>query len=257
MVDDQNREDINPMDRVLELYSEGGLPSVIAAIYRFIKWRLHRVFPWGRYVRRFKNAIYAKTDAKRLTGPESIYNEEYYTKRAEEQRLSDAKQVAKILYNQFQPDSVIDFGCAIGHYLVYFHEQGIDVYGVEGNEKALNQAIIPPDCMDQADLRDPYEPQGYYDLALCIEVAEHLAEVHADTLIESLTTASPTIVFTAAKPGQDGVYHVNCKPPSYWIDKFSKRGYTYDEEVTHRIKKNLSLASTEEVKENIMVFRES
>lgn len=45
-------------------------------------------------------------------------------------------------------------------------------------------------------------PQRAFDLAISLEVAEHLPETSADVFVESLTAAAPIIVFSAAIPMQ-------------------------------------------------------
>lgn len=46
--------------------------------------------------------------------------------------------------------------------------------------------------------RDAFRSDEQFDVAICLEVAEHLPEQHADRLVALLTSLSATIVFTAA-----------------------------------------------------------
>jgi hypothetical protein len=62
-----------------------------------------------------------------------------------------------------------------------------------------------------------------------MEVAEHLPARVAERYVGLLAGLAPVIVFTAAPPGQGGADHVNEQPPSYWIEKFSRRGFAHDE----------------------------
>jgi hypothetical protein len=39
-------------------------------------------------------------------------------------------------------------------------------------------------------------------------------------------------VWTAARPGQGGVGHVNCRPRDYWAQKFVEAGLVVDQEAT-------------------------
>ena len=43
-----------------------------------------------------------------------------------------------------------------------------------------------------------------YDLAICVEYAEHLPEARAASFIGDLTKLAPAIAFSAAIPGQGG-----------------------------------------------------
>lgn len=75
------------------------------------------------------------------------------------------------------------------------------------------------------DLKTVFSPSERYSIASCLEVAEHLEEEYADTIIDSLVSASDIVVFSAAIPFQRGVHHVNCQWQSYWVNKFNERGY--------------------------------
>ncbi|MGH6841445.1 MAG: hypothetical protein ACREDV_05045, partial [Methylocella sp.] len=64
-----------------------------------------------------------------------------------------------------------------------------------------------------------------FDLALCLETAEHLLPEAAVPFVESLTRVAPVIVFSAAIPRQGGTGHFNEQWPSYWAKLFASRGY--------------------------------
>ena len=57
------------------------------------------------------------------------------------------------------------------------------------------------------------DPGTRYELAVCLEVAEHLNESSADNLILQLTNLANRVLFSAAIPGQGGLHHVNEQPP--------------------------------------------
>jgi hypothetical protein len=70
------------------------------------------------------------------------------------------------------------------------------------------------------------EPQvEKYDLAICLEVAEHLRPAAAETFIKTLTSYSNTIIFSAAVPDQGGQNHLNEQWPAYWRQLFEKQGF--------------------------------
>src|SRR5262249_48198784 len=64
-----------------------------------------------------------------------------------------------------------------------------------------------------------------YDIAISLDVAEHLPEKVADRYVGLLCGLSSIVIFSAATPGQGGTDHVNEQPHSYWIEKFSACGY--------------------------------
>lgn len=144
---------------------------------------------------------------------------------------SEYEQIAAWLSVMYKPDSVVDFGCGNAFLLDYLqtHQPGVVVLGVDGSAAALEvaPAAIHPHLV-QLDLREPVELGRQFDLVICTEVAEHLDEIYADILIETLTThARPAahIFFSAAVPGQVGEWHVNCQRPAYWLNKFWQRGW--------------------------------
>jgi len=69
-------------------------------------------------------------------------------------------------------------------------------------------------------------------LAICLEVAEHIDPYEADYVVEKLTELAPTIIFSAAVPGQGGHGHINCQPKEYWEHKFGKLNFVVDREAT-------------------------
>lgn len=119
--------------------------------------------------------------------------------------------------------TVIDVGCGTGEWAYAFHQRGCWVMGVDYySPPELHVVGVLP-----VDLIFGYPCRGY-DLAICLEVAEHLHESSADRLVFGLTEANQ-VLFSAATPGQPGVDHVNCKPHEYWHDLFAQ----YDMTPTH------------------------
>jgi hypothetical protein len=71
------------------------------------------------------------------------------------------------------------------------------------------------------DLESPMENVGHFDLAICLEVAEHLPQSRAKTFISDLCRLSEATLFSAAIPHQGGTHHVNCQWQSFWCELFS------------------------------------
>ena len=71
-----------------------------------------------------------------------------------------------------------------------------------------------------------------FDLALCLEVAEHVAGPLAPRLIEFLASLAPALVFSHAPEGQGGHFHLNEQPWSYWARLFAQHGMREDPERT-------------------------
>lgn len=123
------------------------------------------------------------------------------------------------------PMTVLDVGCGIGTWASHWPGS----VGVDGDYVRRNQLRIPRENFVAHDLRTPLDLGRRFDLALCLEVGEHLPAKAAPTLVESLCRHSDVVVFSAAVPGQGGEDHINERWPSWWAKRFVAHGYkAYD-----------------------------
>ncbi len=122
------------------------------------------------------------------------------------------------------PPSVVDVGCGQGWWGAEFANHGCDVTGVDGDY--VPDQRIPN--FTAHDLRQPLPDLGHFDLAVSLEVAEHLPPERAAGFVADLCRLADVIVFSAATPHQPGAGHVNCQWPSYWAELFSRHGYRID-----------------------------
>jgi hypothetical protein len=107
-----------------------------------------------------------------------------------------------------------------------FREHGVDdILGIDGPWVEQGQREIPDTYFREYDLTQPILLHRTFDLALCLEVAEHLPAEAAPDLVQSLTGLSPVVVFSAAIPGQGGEGHINERWPSFWSKFFAAHGY--------------------------------
>ena len=75
------------------------------------------------------------------------------------------------------------------------------------------------------DLTQPISLGRRFDLAICLEVAEHIDEKRASDFLSTLTSFSDHVLFSAAIPYQGGTGHVNEQWPGYWARLFADKGY--------------------------------
>jgi SAM-dependent methyltransferase len=121
--------------------------------------------------------------------------------------------------------SVVDVGCGQGAWLAVFAEHGTGAYGVDGDYVDRERLEIPPERFHAHDLTLPLHLPRAFDLAVCLEVAEHLPADAADGFVASLARLAPAVLFSAAAPYQGGEHHVNEQWPAYWARRFAAHDY--------------------------------
>jgi SAM-dependent methyltransferase len=137
-----------------------------------------------------------------------------------------AAVVLPIVFASSGIKSIVDFGCGVGAWLRYAEELGLsDLLGLDGEWVATDDLLISKERFRHADLTKPITLGRSYDLAMCLEVAEHLPAASAGVLIDNITKTSDLILFSAAIPLQGGTNHINEQWQDYWVDLFAKRGF--------------------------------
>jgi hypothetical protein len=139
-----------------------------------------------------------------------------------------ASEIVPFIIEMFHPHSVTDVGCGLGSWLKIFEDFGIaDIIGYDGNYVNRNDLLINPANFISVDIEKPLPAGRKSDLALCLEVAEHLQISSAESLVSSLVSLSEIIIFSAAVPGQGGQNHLNEQWPDWWAQLFEKHGYLF------------------------------
>jgi SAM-dependent methyltransferase len=153
------------------------------------------------------------------------YTNEFYRDHREVS-LRSAHQIVPLVLRLVRPRSVVDVGCGVGTWLSVFREHGItDVCGIDGDWVDRTKLVIPADRFLAADVCRPLPVDRRFDLALSLEVAEHLPAQCAAAFVDSLTGLAPVVLFSAAIPFQGGTGHVNEQWPEYWVEHFQRKGY--------------------------------
>jgi SAM-dependent methyltransferase len=140
--------------------------------------------------------------------------------------LQSARVIVPLLLRYFEVTSVVDIGCGIGTWLKAFVENNVsDVTGVDGPHIDKAMLMIDKEAFLTLDLCGPLTIGRRYDVAVSLEVAEHLPEQRAASFLKDLTYAAPVVLFSAAVPGQPGIEHVNPQWQDYWRAIFGNYGY--------------------------------
>ncbi|WP_439697075.1 class I SAM-dependent methyltransferase [Mucilaginibacter sp. AW1-7] len=137
-----------------------------------------------------------------------------------------AAEVLPYLFQLLKPHSVADIGCGTGSWLKVARDLGAKkIRGIDGIHVDRDMLCIPEDAFVQHNLTFPIQADMKYDLAICLEVAEHLPEKNADQIVSVLTDFSDIILFSAGIPGQGGQFHINEQWPAYWQAKFKDHDF--------------------------------
>jgi len=154
-----------------------------------------------------------------------VYDTEFYDLQVPRSTRS-ARRIVPLVQNVYTFKSVVDLGCGSGAWLSIFRECGIDdVLGLDGDYVPPAARRIPPELFRPTDLSRPFFVDRTFDLAMSLEVAEHLPESAADRFVNTLATLAPVVLFSAAIPFQGGTHHVNEQWQSYWAEKFARHGF--------------------------------
>lgn len=137
-----------------------------------------------------------------------------------------ANEVVPYIIELLEPKSVVDVGCGIGTWLKVFEDNGIaNILGIDGDYVDKSLLKIDINKFVDFDLEKFYNSDKKFDLAISLEVAEHLSIDSGDVFIKTIANLSDTIIFSAAIPNQGGQNHINEQEPKYWIEKFEKEGF--------------------------------
>jgi hypothetical protein len=153
------------------------------------------------------------------------YDFEWHLKHRD-QNVYSAERVIELLLSMLTVRSVVDFGCGDGVWLRAFEARGVDrILGYDGPWNCVDRLLVDPSGFLVKDLSKPVDPPMQFDMALCLEVAEHLPHEASPTLVRSLCAHAPVVLFGAAIPGQGGYRHINEQWQSFWIGLFRQNGF--------------------------------
>jgi SAM-dependent methyltransferase len=164
------------------------------------------------------------------------YDASFYADRDARTRYA-ADRVLSLALDLLPPvRSAVDVGCGVGTWLSVLLERGVPaIQGLDGAWVDPGLLVIPRETFLATDLGGPLPDVGRFDLAISLEVAEHLPRERADGFVASLTGLSDFVLFSAAIPHQGGSHHVNEQWQDYWAQLFARRGYAVLDAIRPRI----------------------
>lgn len=126
---------------------------------------------------------------------------------------------------------ILDVGCGPGIYVTAMRDIGLDAYGIDNDPR-----MPAAPWFQTVDLtKTPVNVGCNFDVAISLEVGEHLPETHAERYVLAIAnTGAQTVYFSAARRGQGGHGHINCQPKAYWVERFHRAGFWLDPDATAR-----------------------
>lgn len=126
--------------------------------------------------------------------------------------------------NKFDIKSVLDVGCGPAGMVQLAKEKGLDVLGVDGDDKVERPNSVIDNVIIHDFVTGPFIPPKQYDLAWSCEFVEHIDWEYMSNFIESFKHCK-YVMMTHALPGQPGHHHVNCQIAEYWIGAMNAHGF--------------------------------
>ena len=159
-----------------------------------------------------------------------------YDHRSNLHTLTGPKIALPAIIGESKPQSVLDVGCGFGTWLKAFREFGIiDYFGIDGVNIAKSDFLVEFEKFKVLDFSKPWSLKRRFDLAICLEVAEHLPPTSSPTLVAALTAHSDRVIFSAACPDQPGQNHINGHWPEYWQSLFNECGFACFDDIRPKI----------------------
>lgn len=159
---------------------------------------------------------------------ETPYSSEFF------QFLSSGKDEYKAVLRPVmvtvKPTSVVDLGTGSGTWLAAAKDMGASrVLGLDGQWAATEHQLIISDEFQVVDFETGFPDVGRFDLAICLEVLEHITPQAGEQAVRWLCERTNVVLFSAAIPGQGGTHHINEVWQSNWAHKFRVHGFhAYD-----------------------------
>lgn len=155
-----------------------------------------------------------------------MYTPDFFAERDKHTRYA-AEKVLGVVARVLPPiTSAVDVGCGVGTWLSVLAAAGAtSVLGIDGPWVPRDRLVVPRESFLEADLNGDFAPARRFDLAISLEVAEHLRPESADRFVRNLTSMADVVLFSAAVPYQGGNQHLNEQWPDYWAAKFAATGY--------------------------------
>jgi len=135
--------------------------------------------------------------------------------------------IAARIVHDFAPKTMLDAGCAKGFLVECLRNKGVDAFGIDISEYAINSAYESiRDYCRVASISDPLDK--LYDVIISIEVLEHIEKSESETAIANLCNHTDKILFSSSPHDYGEVTHINVQQPEVWAQIFARNDFFRD-----------------------------
>jgi hypothetical protein len=169
-----------------------------------------------------------------VSDPASLYDEAYYRSHCGphpyERNASWTRffgDAADAIVRAAEPSTAVDVGCALGLLVEALWDRGVRAEGFDLSPYAIGN--VRADMGAHCRIASILEPAaGRYDVAICLEVLEHVPAEQTEPAIRNLTALADVVVFSSTPSDFDEPTHVNVRPTLTWLETFAAAGFAPD-----------------------------
>ncbi|HAN74602.1 MAG TPA: methyltransferase type 12 [Planktothrix sp. UBA8402] len=170
------------------------------------------------------------------------YTSDYFQSQAFD---TDYQTLALYIVEIYHPKTVAELGCGPGHLSRELAKLGVQVTSVDGYSQpdftGLSVEFYPLNLNDPNAIANFFQDK-HFDLAISLEVAEHLQPESSPTIINWLTKVAPVVIFSAAVPGQGGHGHINLRTRDYWHSLLTESNFMISDRIREKLRNHPSVA---------------
>lgn len=138
--------------------------------------------------------------------------------------------------------SMLDIGCGPAGMVKLARSMNIEATGIDGDFE-----VPRPDVDESWVVIHDYEKGSApinknVDLVWSCEFVEHVYEEFVPNFMKDFQRGK-FVVMTFAPPNTPGHHHVNCNTKEYWIDVFKQHNFSFDQNLTDKIKSVSTMGS--------------
>lgn len=139
--------------------------------------------------------------------------------------------IADKIVEIWNPQTVLDAGCAFGYLVEALRKKGVMAYGIDISSYAISQ--VPNEIKDYCAVKNLTDelPKNFpqkYDLVVTIEVLEHLEFETAKLALKKLCSYTDCLLFSSTPIDIDDATHCNVQLRETWARIFAENNFFHN-----------------------------